>query len=318
MAFGQAVIGKREAPAQEKKPFTVIRGVENVGVRGEDFEALFSVSTFVAAAFGLVSYRYAGKELIEAAPRPNFWRAPTDNDSGNNMAGRQGQWKLASLYAKARNMDGASGEARENPVVREEKDHVSVTYLYDLQTNPAASCELNYKVYGDGSIRVTLAYDPVEGLPDMPEFGVLFRLNADYDRLEWYGNGPEETYADREQGAKLGVYQNMVADNMAAYLVPQECGNKTEVRWAKVMDRQGRGMLFSGDELSFSALPYTPHEIENARHPYELPPVHYTVVRVADGQLGVGGDDSWGAPVHPEYHLDVSGKVEFSFTLRGI
>lgn len=318
VAFGQAVIGKVEAPAQEKKPFTVIRGVENVGVRGEDFEALFSVSTFVAAAFGLVSYRYAGKELIEAAPRPNFWRAPTDNDSGNNMAGRQGQWKLASLYAKAKNVDGKSGEAGENPIVREEKDHVSVTYLYDLQTTPAASCELNYKVYGDGSIRVALAYDPVEGLPDMPEFGVLFKLNADYDRLEWYGNGPEETYADREQGAKLGVYQNMVADNMADYLVPQECGNKTRVRWAKVTDRQGRGMLFSGDELSFSALPYTPHEIENARHPYELPPVHYTVVRVASGQLGVGGDDSWGAPVHSEYHLNVSGKVEFSFTLRGI
>ena len=77
-------------------------------------------------------------------------------------------------------------------------------------------------------------------------------------------------------------------------------------------------MLFSGEDLSFSALPYTPHEIENAKHFYELPPVHYTVVRVAKEQMGVGGDDSWGAPVHPEYHLDVSGKVEFSFTFRGI
>lgn len=319
VAFGQAVIGKADAPAGEgRKPFTVIRGVENVGVRGEHFDVLFSVSTFVAAGFGLVSYRYAGKELIEAVPRPNFWRAPTDNDNGNNMAGRQGQWKLASLYAKAKTVDGKSGEVCENPIVREEKDHVSATYLYDLQTNPAASCALHYKVYGDGSVRVALTYDPVEGLPDMPEFGVLFKLNADYDHLEWYGNGPEETYADREQGAKLGVYRNMVADNMAAYLVPQECGNKTKVRWAKVTDRKGRGMLFSGDDLYFSALPYTPHEIENARHHYELPPVHYTVVRVAGGQLGVGGDDSWGAPVHPEYHLDVSGKVEFSFTLRGI
>lgn len=316
VAFGQAVIGKVDAPAAErKKPFTVIRGNENVGVRGEDFEALFSESSFVAPAFGLVSYRYAGKELIETTPRPNFWRAPTDNDSGNNMAGRQGQWKLASLYAKAKSMGEKQGE---NPIVREEKDHVSVTYLYDLQTTPAASCTLNYKVYGDGSICATLSYDPVEGLPDMPEFGILLKMNADYDHLEWYGNGPEETYADREQGAKLGVYRNLVADNMAAYLVPQECGNKTRVRWAKVTDRQGRGMLFSGKDLSFSALPYTPHEMENARHPYELPPVHYTVVRVAGGQLGVGGDDSWGAPVHPEYHLDVSGKVEFSFTFRGI
>lgn len=318
VAFGQAVVGKVEAAAQEKKPFTVIRGVENVGVRGEDFEVLFSISSFAAPGFGLVSYRYAGRELIEATPRPNFWRAPTDNDSGNNMPGRQGQWKLASLYARAKSMDGKSKEASENPIVREEKDHVSLTYLYDLQTTPAAACELNYKVYGDGSIRVALTYDPVEGLPDMPEFGVLFRLNADYDHLEWYGNGPEETYADREQGAKLGIYQNMVADNMAAYLVPQECGNKTQVRWAKVTDKKGRGMLFRGENINFSALPYTPHEIENARHPYELPPVHYTIVRAAGGQLGVGGDDSWGAPVHPEYHLDVSGKVEFSFMFQGI
>lgn len=193
-----------------------------------------------------------------------------------------------------------------------------MSYLYDLNTTPAATCRLTYKVYGDGSVQTTLAYDPVEGMADMPEFGVLFKLNADYDRLEWYGNGPEETYADRDQGAKLGIYRNLVSDNMAAYLVPQECGNKTKVRWAKVTDRRGRGMLFCGENLSFSALPYTPHEIENARHPYELPPVHYTVVRVAKGQMGVGGDDSWGAPVHPEYHLDVSGKVEFSFTFKGI
>ncbi len=316
VAFGQAVIGKVDAPEERKKPFAVIHGIDNIGVRGEEFDALFSVPMG-----GLVSYRYAGKELLETTPRPNFWRAPTDNDEGNNMMGRQGQWKLASLYATCRKMGrklDTPGEAYENPVVTEEKDYVSVTYLYDLQTTPSASCQLNYKVYGDGNIQTTLTCDGVEGLPDMPEFGVLFKLNADYDRLEWYGNGPEETYADRDQGAKLGVYRNKVADNMAAYIVPQECGNKTKVRFAKVTDRQGRGMLFTGDELSFSALPYTPHEVENAKHAYELPPVHYTVVRVAAGQMGVGGDDSWGAPVHPEYHLKADGKMSFSFTFRGI
>lgn len=317
VAFGQAVIGKVDAPAAEReKPFTVIWGNDNIGVRGEFFDVLFS-----EPSGGLVSYRYAGKELIEAIPRPNFWRAPTDNDEGNNMTGRQGQWKLASLYATCKKVGrklDAPGEAYENPIVTEEKDHVSVTYLYDLQTTPSAACQLNYKVYGDGSIRTTLTYEPVEGLPDMPEFGVLFKFNADYDRLEWYGNGPEETYADRDQGAKLGIYHNQVADNMAAYLVPQECGNKTKVRWAKVTDRQGRGMLFAGEDLNFSALPYTPHEIENAKHGYELPPVHYTVVRVAGGQMGVGGDNSWGAPVHPEYHLKTDERMSFSFTFRGI
>lgn len=77
-------------------------------------------------------------------------------------------------------------------------------------------------------------------------------------------------------------------------------------------------MLFFGDELSFSALPYTPHELENAAHAYELPPVHYTVVRIAQAQMGVSGDDSWGAKVHPEYLLDVTGRKEFRFWFRGM
>ncbi len=317
IAFGQAVIAKITEKTKEKeKSYILIRGNDNFGVRGENFEVLFS-----ELAGGLVSYRYAGRELIEEIPRPNFWRAPTDNDMGNNMTGRQGQWKLASMYATCKGVGkklDVPGEAWENPIVREEKDYVSVTFLYDLQTTPAAGCRLSYKVYGDGRVQTTLSYDPVEGLPDMPEFGVIFKFNADYDRLEWYGNGPEETYEDRKQGAKLGIYRNKVEDNMAAYLVPQECGNKTDVRYAKVTDRQGRGILFTGENLNFSALPYTPHEIENAKHPYELPKVHYTVVRVSRQQMGVGGDNSWGAPVHPEYHIDVSKKIEFSFTFCGI
>ena len=113
-------------------------------------------------------------------------------------------------------------------------------------------------------------------------------------------------------------FKNKVKDNMAKYLVPQECGNKTGVRYAKVTDYKGRGMLFEGDGMNFSALPYTPHEMENAHHPYELPPVHYTVVRVAKAQMGVGGGDSWGAKTHEEFLIPVTKKLEFSFRFKGI
>ena len=123
---------------------------------------------------------------------------------------------------------------------------------------------------------------------------------------------------DRLHGAKLGVYENKVSDNVAEYLVPQESGNKCGVRYAKVVDKKGRGMMFFGDELSFSALPYTPHELENAAHHYELPPVHYTLVRIAKQQMGVAGDDSWGSHTHPEYLIDVSKKLEFTFCFKGI
>lgn len=288
----------------------VIHGKYNLGVKGADFEVLFSYNSS-----GLVSYRYQGREMIEKIPMPNFWRAPVDNDCGSRMQGKMAQWKIASMYA---GMSSTGMFDYEVPVVEEGQNAVSIMYVYLLPTTPQSRCTVKYTVFGDGTVETKLSYDPVKELGDMPEFGMLFKLNADYDRLEWYGLGPEETYADRMRGAKLGIYQNRVADNMAEYLVPQECGNKVGVRYAKIMDERGRGMLFTGENLSFSALPYTPHELENAMHAYELPQVHYTVVRVALMQMGVGGDDSWGAPVHPEYHIDVTKPLELTFRFRGI
>ena len=152
----------------------------------------------------------------------------------------------------------------------------------------------------------------------MPEFGMIMKINADYNQLEWYGMGPAETYADRCKGAKLGIYRNQISDNVADYIVPQETGNKIGVRWAKVTDRKGRGFLFTGDNMNFSALPWTPHEMENARHPYELPQVHYTVIRTALMQMGIAGDDSWGAPTHPEYLIHADKRLTFTFRFRGI
>ncbi len=310
VAFGQKVYKKEVKFAVPEKPLQVVRGKVNIGVKGDDFDCLFSLLNG-----GLVSYRYAGKEMIEKIPMPNFWRAPVDNDNGSMAPGRYAQWKIASMYISHRN----GGMFDNVPTTVEETEHsVTITYTYYMPTTPAAKCQVAYTVFGDGTVETKLTYDPVEGLPDMPEFGMMFKLNADYDNVEWYGYGPEETYADRRHGAKLGIYKNKAADNMAKYLVPQECGNKVGVRYAKVTDYKGRGLLFSGDELSFSALPYTPHELENAAHPYELPQVHYTVVRVALAQMGVGGDDSWGAWVHPEYHIDVTKPLEFTFRFRGI
>ena len=310
VAFGQKVYKKEVKFAVPEKPLQIVRGKVNIGVKGDDFDCLFSLLNG-----GLVSYRYAGKEMIEKIPMPNFWRAPVDNDNGSMAPGRYAQWKIASMYISHRN----GGMFDNVPTTVEETEHsVTITYTYYMPTTPAAKCQVAYTVFGDGTVETKLTYDPVEGLPDMPEFGMMFKLNADYDNVEWYGYGPEETYADRRHGAKLGIYKNRAADNMAKYLVPQECGNKVGVRYAKVTDDRGRGLLFSGDELSFSALPYTPHELENAAHPYELPQVHYTVVRVALAQMGVGGDDSWGAWVHPEYHIDVTKPLEFTFRFRGI
>ena len=317
VAFGQYVYQVEEPKKACPEGVEVIHSTHNIGVRGAHFEVLFSVLNG-----GLVSYKYAGKEMIEAIPKPNFWRAPTDNDCGNLMGMRYGQWKLASMYLSHKDFrQGPYGPAN-MPEVEVNEKTVKVTYTYLMPTTPISECRLSYEVFGDGRVKTTLTYDPVKELGDMPEFGVIFKFNADYDRVEWYGLGEAETYSDRKKGAKLGIYANKVADNIARYMVPQECGAKEEVRWAKVTDRKGRGMLFEMDKnngpMMFSALPYTPHEMENAMHPYELPEVHYTVVRVAKDQMGIGGDDSWGARTHEEYLLKTDKKMEFSFVFKGL
>ena len=317
VAFGQYIY-KVEVPKKAcPEGVEVIRSTHNIGVRGAHFEVLFSVLNG-----GLASYKYAGKEMIEAIPKPNFWRAPTDNDCGNLMGMRYGQWKIASMYLSHKDFRKGPYGPGNVPEVEVNEKTVKVTYTYLMPTTPLSECKLSYEVFGDGRVKTTLTYDPVKELGDMPEFGVIFKFNADYDRVEWYGLGETETYSDRKKGAKLGIYANKVADNMARYMVPQECGAKEEVRWAKVTDRKGRGMLFEMDEnngpMMFSALPYTPHEMENAMHPYELPEVHYTVVRVAKDQMGVGGDDSWGARIHEEYLLKTDKKMEFSFVFKGL
>ncbi|MCR4807415.1 MAG: DUF4981 domain-containing protein [Lachnospiraceae bacterium] len=310
VAFGQAVIKRPfKAYVCDKKP-RIVMGKQNLGVHGDNFHVMFG-----GISGGLTSYVYAGRELIKAQPMPNFWRAPISNDNGNMMQKRYAQWKIASLYVSDKKKERFEGNV---PLIEERDNSIKVTYKYYMPTVPESECSLSYEVFGDGTVETILKYDPVKELADMPEFGMLFKLPADLEYLKWYGLGPEETYEDRKRGGRLGVYENRVADNMAEYLVPQECGNKCDVRWAAVTDHRGRGMIFEGDGMSFSALPYTPHELENAMHAYELPPVHYTVVRAALKQMGVGGDDSWGARTHPEFLIDVSRELVFKFRFRGI
>ena len=309
IAYGQHVFPRASVPFTCEAPLTFVRGKSNVGVRGKNFSVQFS-----SIQPGLTSYVYAGRELIEQVPMPNFWRAPTDNDRGNLMPQRYAQWKIASQYVTAKH----EGVWDLSPEVEQNPHSVSVRYHYYLPTSPAADCHVTYEVFGDGAVRTTLSYQAVKGLPDMPEFGMLFKLDADFNRIRWYGLGPEETYADRLCGAKLGIWEKKVSDCLAHYLVPQESGNHCGVRSMQVLDRRGRGMEFFGENLSVNVLPWTPHELENAAHEHELPPIHYTVVRAALQQMGIAGDDSWGARTHPEYLLPAEQDLEFSFFFRGI
>ncbi len=309
VAFGQTIYKRGTVSHTAAAPLKVVLGNNNLGVYGDNFSALF---TYPHAS--LVSYVYGGREMIEKNPVPNFWRAPTDNDNGYMETFRYAQWKIASLYSSLRKPDAAFTL----PEVVPGMTSIKIRYTYFMPTTPESECHVTYEVFSDGVIRCEMDMDLVKELGDMPEFGMLFKLNADFDQLTWYGLGPEETYEDRKCGGKLGLYKNQVKDNMAKYLVPQECGNKCGVRFAKVTDKRGRGMMFYGEPFSFSALPYSPHELENAAHPYELPKVHYTYVKASLQQMGIAGDDSWGSRPHPQYRLPDEGSLKFEFFFRGI
>lgn len=302
ICFGQFVY-KVEGIIEEKAPRKVFieNSDVNLGVIGKDFHIIFSKS-----AGSLVSIKYGDKQLIKFPPMPNFWRGQIDNDRGNKMPQRYGQWKIASMFPRYINHE-----------VTKEVDKATIVYTYDLCTTPKALCKVAYTVDSFGKITVKMTYDGVEGLSEMPAFGMTMKIPADYENVKWYGNGPFENHIDRKHGAKLGIFKNKVKDNMTPYLMPQESGNKTEVRWATVTDNQGFGLKISGKiPFEFGALPYTSHEIDNANHHFELPNIHNTVLTINKVQMGVGGDDSWGAPTHDEYLIPSNEKMEFEFVME--
>lgn len=149
------------------------------------------------------------------------------------------QWKIASMYA-ATNATPELARLNAHPVATENADgSVSIRYIYGLCTQPDGHAALTYTVHPCGQVDVALDYNPVEGLGDMPEFGMLLKMDADYDQIRYYGYGPNENYVDRREGARLGIFKTTAKENVSRYLVPQECGNRTGVRWAEVTDHRG-------------------------------------------------------------------------------
>ena len=309
VAFGQWSGGKRPEPARPDGPLEIIDGHWNLGVRGKDFHVLFSKTLG-----GMTSYRCGGRELLQSIPLPSFWRAPTANDRGCKAPARYAQWKIASLYPQ--NPDGLR-PGEQTWKIEKGENWVEMSYTCHMPTAPRTTCNLAYRVFADGTVETTLSSDAPKVLGPAPEFGVTLKMDADFHRLRWYGPGPAATYCDRRLGGKLGVWEATAEDSFAPNLVPQECGNHTDVRWAAVTDESGLGLLFEGDGMEFSALPWTPHELESAAHPHELPAIHHTVIRASAMQMGLGGDDSWGARPRPEYLLPDEA-MTFRFRFRGV
>ena len=317
--YGQLAVRKTEPSASDGKAaehraedgasgsrLTFVNGWCNYGIRGNDFELLFS-----ELLGGLISYRAGGREMLDRMPLPGFWRAMTDNDVANQLAERAGSWKAGSRFVTHKYQHGRLY----TPCRVEDGSRIIFTFYPAVKED--ICCTLSFEVQEDGWIHVEQTMQASGHVGELPEFSVVWPLNPELDQITWYGPGPEETYRDRTHG-KIGIWSGSVAGQMARYLRPQECGWKENIRWAKVTDKEGRGLLFEMEPdtgMGFSALPWSPHQLEEAEHPHELPASVHTWVRIGM-QMGIGGDDTWGALVHPEYMLDNTKEMKIRFRVR--
>ncbi|HEM3176960.1 TPA: DUF4981 domain-containing protein [Streptococcus suis] len=305
LTFAQYIekIGLYPTKKKSTSELRIVKGDVNLGVHGRDFSILFSI-----AEGGLISFVKGGKEYITRTPKTSFWRALTDNDRGNKHGFDRSLWLGASLYQK--HIDCS---------IEEQPDEITITFTNLLPLPGEVKHSISYSVDAFGSITVEANYPGYDNLPTIPTYGMDFKLFSEYKNVRFYGYGPDENYIDRKSGARLGIFETTSLQNKAPYLIPQETGNRCGVRWLEVTNENGTGLKFEAIDKPFemSVLPNSVYELENATHQEELPVPHYTWVRILAAQMGVGGDDSWGAPVHSEYLLpsNIPLSVKFKFSV---
>jgi len=280
----------------------VWESAEAITVTGDDFTV-----TVGKKSGAIESLKFGGKELVAAPLLPNFWRVPIDNDKGNGMPNRLSVWRQAG---PDRTINEVTAEQLKPRVVR-----ISVR-----ASLPAGNCDYRniYTIYGSGDVVVESNLQKPESvnLPNLPRFGMQMAMPEEFNVMTWYGRGPHETYWDRKTGAAVGIYSGPVEEQIHDYVRPQENGNRTDVRWVALTNKDGAGLLAVGMPLlSVSAWPYTMWDLERARHVHELPRRDTITVNIDYKQMGVGGDNSWGARTHPKYTLP-AGPYSYKFRLR--
>lgn len=280
-------------------------------VEGEDFELLFGRETGT-----IERYRYRGRELLRRGPRPNYWRPPTDNDLGNGMHQWAAPWRQASTE---RHLERVKTR-------RTEDGSVLVEARYRL---PAVQgqAEMHYRVRSDGSVDIEHRLSVTsEALPKIPRFGTQLELSGSDRFVTWFGRGPHESYADRKTSARVGYFAAPVSDLFHRYPRPQETGNRTDVRWMAVRDEQGHGLMAAARPLlSTSVWPFASDDLEfvpgargaesasglvpvTSRHGAELMVRDVVTWNLDGAQMGVGGDTSWGRPVHEPYTIPAASR----------
>jgi len=309
--------GHEVAKAQFNIPFqtpevqpTGDYGTNNLTITRSNSAIIFEnsdVKLTIDPKTGIISnYTYKGLSLFDQGPVPNFWRAPIDNDKGNGMPSKCKIWEEAS---KQRTLDTLV-------VYDTNKNNIRVYAYYSFPAQQAPRVIMEYGILSNGEIQVTERFYPgSNSLPNIPLVGNNIKLPAGFDRFTWYGKGPHENYIDREMSAQTGVYSKTVDENFFPYIEPSETGNYTGTNWVKLLNSDGNGIIITGTSFEFSALRYSALEIGSKTHPYDLVKDASTIVNINYKQMGVGGDDSWGALPHDEFLIKPSKSYSYSYRI---
>ena len=284
------------------------RTPDAITLTGENFRIAFST-----ADGEMTELLYNGKNLIKEGLQPNFWRALTDNDVANNHLERCGIWKFAGKNAKLQSID-----------LKEDsnKQLATVTVNYKLEAQES-TLQTVYQVRPNGAVKVSMHFVPGnKSLPEMPRLGMRMILPAEYDVMTWLGRGPQENYADRKTGYPIGLYTATVWEQFHPYVRAQETGNKTDVRWVALRNKAGEGLLITGEEpLNVSAWNFPLEDIDyvafntERRHGGSIMKKDMVWLNIDHRYMGVGGDNTWGAQVHPEYTITPH-EWQYSFTMQ--
>lgn len=287
-ANAQKVFGNYQVNLPNHKVVRVVDGLNNIGIIGEDCSYLISKPTGF-----ITSIKTYGKEVLKNNMYLNFFRALIDNDRGNRAGTRLGAWHTASLYSYCTSCN----------LVQENNTYVVKT-THVLGGTKSALVTINYELTENGALAISLDYKKSLELPEfMVDFSFMLPAKKEYQSLEYYAKGLTDNYVDRDSGLNCLVYHSDVKSQMVAYLKPQECGNHQECRYVKLVDSNGHGICVAktDENFNFSALPYSVEQLLTALHDYELPKSYCSYLKISQDLLGVGGDDSWGADVLPQY-----------------
>ncbi|PRX53796.1 glycoside hydrolase family 2 TIM barrel-domain containing protein [Flagellimonas meridianipacifica] len=253
----------------------------------------------------LITYAIDGENMVSTAPKPNFWRPPTDNDGASGMEKRQGIWKTDSENQELLNMITLSTE-----------NGIEVITTHRLADSNAIVTQ-SHQIDGQGVLQVNYQFQPEANIPEMPRLGWQLQIPSEYDRLQWFGRGPLESYSDKKTGAFFGNYEESVKNDFTYYVRPQESSNKAEVYWAELTNPEGKGLRIESvdNPVSFSAWPFTQKQIEKANRIEELTFGKTITLNIDHKQMGVGGDNTWNLDARPHKAFWVDA-IPYSYSFK--